>query len=229
MPVPDNEAVCGLLDAPSVTVRVPVSAPMMLGVNVIEMVQFPLAGTLLPHVLVWAKSPLVVMLEIPRQSRLLVKVMVFAALVVPSACLPKLSEIGLSATGTTPVPANEAVCGLLDAASVTVKVPVSAPMMLGVNVTEMVHLLLAGTLLPHVLVWAKSPLVVMLEMPRAESRLLLKVTVFAALVVSLGLLAEAQRDRTERRRHDARSRQRSGLRAVGRASVNVSGFPSPRR
>ena len=184
MPVPASEAVCGLLDAPSVTVSVSVSPPVMLGVNVIEMVQVKLAGTLTPHVLVWAKSPLATMLEMASAvSRLLVAVMIFAALVVYSACLPKLSEAGARVTGITPVPASEAVCGLLDAPSVTVKVPVSAPVMLGVNVTEMVQLELAATLLPHVLVSAKSPLAMMLEMERAEFRLLVKVTVFAALVV----------------------------------------------
>jgi hypothetical protein len=59
MPLPDKMTVCGLLDAPSVTVRVPVSTPTMLGVNVTEMVHLLLAGTLLPQVLVWAKSLLV--------------------------------------------------------------------------------------------------------------------------------------------------------------------------
>ena len=80
--------------------------------------------------------------------------------------MPKLSEMGLSVAGTTPVPDKEAVWGLVDALSVTVRSPVSPPMMLGVNVTEMVHLELAGTLVPQLLVWAKFPLVVMLEMAR---------------------------------------------------------------
>ena len=64
MPLPDKMTVCGLLDAPSVTVRVPVSTPRLLGVYVTEMVHELVAGTLLPQVLVWAKSPLVVTLEI---------------------------------------------------------------------------------------------------------------------------------------------------------------------
>lgn len=97
--------------------------------------------------------------------------------------MPKPGEPGRSVTGSTPDPASEAVCGLFEAASVTVSVPVSAPMMLGVNVTEIVHFESAGTLLLQLLVWAKSPLVVMLEIARAESRLLVKVIVLAALAV----------------------------------------------
>ena len=43
-------------------------------------------------------------------------------------------------TGTTPVPLNEIVCGLFEALSVTVNVPLLAPVAEGVNVTEIVQL-----------------------------------------------------------------------------------------
>jgi hypothetical protein len=45
MPVPVNVAFCGVLDALSFTLRVPLSAPRALGVNVTLMVQVPFAAT----------------------------------------------------------------------------------------------------------------------------------------------------------------------------------------
>jgi hypothetical protein len=95
-------------------------------------------------------------------ERLLSSLTFRGALGLPTVCGVNHKEVGEITVCTTPLPDNVAVCGLLDAASVTVSVPVSTPRMLGVYVTKMVHLLLATTLLPHVLVWAKSPLVVTL-------------------------------------------------------------------
>ena len=48
--------------------------------------------------------------------------------------------------GATPVPVRLRVWGLFEAVSVTVRVPLSAPTTLGVNITLMVHLPLAATL-----------------------------------------------------------------------------------
>ena len=62
----------------------------------------------------------------------------------------------------------------------TFSVAVLAPWEVGVNVTLIVHFPLAGTLLPHVLVWAKSlelvPKTAMLEMLKAEAPELPRVT-----------------------------------------------------
>src|SRR6266852_657936 len=86
-----------------------------------------------------------------------------------------------------PVPVTATVCGLLLALSDTVRVAVRAPVALGVNVTEMVHLPLACTLPSHVLVSAKSPgSAPANEMPLIVSvvgRLFVSVTFLAALVV----------------------------------------------
>jgi eukaryotic-like serine/threonine-protein kinase len=63
-----------------------------------------------------------------------------------------------------------------------------------VNFTEMVHLPLAATVVPQVLVWAKSlgsaPVKVMLLMVDAVDRLLVNVTVLAVLVVLTGCAAK---------------------------------------
>src|SRR5712664_3164275 len=63
-PVPVRDTVCGLPDALSVIVRVPVREPTAVGVNVTLIVQFApaanvpgLTGQALPPVLVSAKSP----------------------------------------------------------------------------------------------------------------------------------------------------------------------------
>src|SRR5258708_9997162 len=57
-PVPVRLTDCGLPEALSVMLRVPVRLPDAVGVNVTLMVQFAPAATELPQVLVWAKSPL---------------------------------------------------------------------------------------------------------------------------------------------------------------------------
>ena len=66
MPVPDKVAVCGLVLALSVTVRVPVSAPNALGENTTEMVQFAPAARVFGdrgQFEVWEKLPEVEMLK----------------------------------------------------------------------------------------------------------------------------------------------------------------------
>src|SRR3989441_6348730 len=57
IPVPDTPEVWGLLLALSVTVNVALRDPVAVGVNVTLIVQFPLAATLDPPVLVCPKSP----------------------------------------------------------------------------------------------------------------------------------------------------------------------------
>jgi hypothetical protein len=98
---------------------------------------------------------LAVMLEmLSATTALLVKVKFFALLGVPCGTLPKFAEVGISVAGTTPVPVIDAVCGLFEALSFTISVPVSVPRMLGVNVTLIVQCPCAATLPPQVLVCA---------------------------------------------------------------------------
>jgi hypothetical protein len=56
-----------------------------------------------------------------------------------SPTFPKLSDVGVKVAGTTPVPVSAAVWGLFEAVSVTLRVPLSAPRTLGVNLTVMVQ------------------------------------------------------------------------------------------
>jgi hypothetical protein len=59
------------------------------------------------------KSPLVTMLEIVSVApELFVSVTVFAALVVPTDCVPKARLVGDSVTGMAPVPLTSMTCGL---------------------------------------------------------------------------------------------------------------------
>jgi hypothetical protein len=61
--------------------------------------------------------------------------------------------------------------------------PVRVPIAVGVNVTLIWQFALAATLVPQLLVWAKSPLTAMLLMFNAALPVLERVTVFAALAV----------------------------------------------
>ena len=58
-PMPCSVAVCGLLAALSVIVRVPVLAPVAVGAKVTVTIQFTFPAIALGQALVWAKSPLV--------------------------------------------------------------------------------------------------------------------------------------------------------------------------
>src|SRR6266699_3355567 len=64
---------------------------------------------------------------------------------------------------TEPVPERLVTWGLVAAASVTMSWPVLVPTAVGVNVTFTVHVCPGASVEPQLLVWAKSPLVVMLK------------------------------------------------------------------
>jgi hypothetical protein len=119
--------------------------------------------------------------------------------VVFTVTLPKASEEGetfATVLELDPVPVSETVWGLPVALSVIETLAVRVPAAVGVNVTLMLHVALAFTLLPQVLVWAKSPLLVpvmaMLVSERAAEPLLVKVTLCAALVVFTVWLAKVK-------------------------------------
>ena len=96
----------------------------------------------------------------------------------PTACAEKVREVGerLTAGVVPPVPVRLTVCVAGLALSVMVRVPVLVPVAVGLKVTLMVQLALADTLEPQVLVWEKSPLVLMHEMVRPEPPVFLSVT-----------------------------------------------------
>lgn len=166
------------------------------GVNVTLMVQLPPAETVLPQVVVSAKSaesvPVMAMLTpVKFVVPVLVKVMTCAGLVVPWFWLPKVRLVGERLTpGPLPVPVRLTVCVLpvtLLVLSVMVNDAVRVPGSVGVNVTLIGQLLFAASELPHVVVSAKSPdsvpVTAMLAILKFEVPVLLRVTVWAALVV----------------------------------------------
>ena len=105
------------------------------------MAQFPPTATELPQLSVSAKSPLVEIVVIAKAAEpVFVSVTVCAALVVPTVWLAKVSEAGerlAVVVDAVPVPVRPAVCGLPEALSVTLKLPVRVPDAVGENVTLM--------------------------------------------------------------------------------------------
>jgi hypothetical protein len=74
------------------------------------------------------------------------KVVVWAVLVVPTGCEPKLRLAGVSVTaGAVPVPLSETPCGLSDASSLMVTPAVRLPVAEGENVTETEHVALTAS------------------------------------------------------------------------------------
>jgi hypothetical protein len=85
---------CGLLLALSVIVTVPEREPAAVGVNVMLMVQLPRPATEPPQVFVCAKSPATTMLlTLNAVEALLLSVTDLAALLLPTATLPKEREL----------------------------------------------------------------------------------------------------------------------------------------
>ena len=140
-PVPERETVCGLSGAASLMVRVPAATPSVVGENSTPRPQLAPAAMLEPQVLVaTTKGPLVEMLEKWRVTFCrLVTVTVLAVLLSPTASEPKLRLAEESDTGALPLPVRVTVCvpALFD----IVTDPVTEPVAIGVNVTEMVQVL----------------------------------------------------------------------------------------
>src|SRR5258708_4233899 len=117
-PIPVRLTDCGLPEALSVMLRVPVRLPDAVGVNVTLMVQFAPAATELPQVLVWAKSPLAATpVRFSEALPVFASVTDCAALVVPTVWLAKVSEVGETlATGAGPeAPKNSVISGAVAA------------------------------------------------------------------------------------------------------------------
>ena len=155
-PVPVRDTSCGLFAALSAMLNEPVRVPVAVGVKVTFTVQLVLTARLAPQLLVCAKSPLALMLDM-----LAAAVPVFEtvtgcdALPLPSTCAGKVKALlDRPITGAVPVPVRETVCGLFAALSVMVSVPLRDPLAVGVNVTFTVQLELAATLEAQLLVCA---------------------------------------------------------------------------
>ena len=160
------------------------------------MVQLALAARLVPQVLVSAKLAEAAMLLIESAPvPVFVKVMVCAALVVPTVWLAKVRLVGdklIVGVAATAVPLSDTACGLAAALSVNVIDPVSVPAAVGVKVTEIVQLAPAGRLDGQAVVSAKLPEAAMPLIERAPAPVFVKVTVCAALVVPTVWLANVR-------------------------------------
>jgi hypothetical protein len=140
----------------------PVCAPVAVGVNVTPTVHVPPPANELVQVLVASLNSALLLVTLSPEIAVVpafFTVKVVAPLVLPTATEPNPWFVGVSVIGAVPVPVKLAVC--VPALSMTVRVPVRAPMALGVKVTVMVHLPAAATE-GQVLVVAKSPLADML-------------------------------------------------------------------
>jgi len=162
-PVPVKKIVCGEPAALSVIVTAPVLVPATVGSNVTETEQVPAGATEAPQVFVSAKSPEFAITSVRVPLPELVSVTVCASVVTPIVVEAKVrldDDRAITGRGAMAVPLSATVCGEPAALSMTVSVPVRVPTAVGANVTEIVHVPSTATLVPQVLVWAKSPEIV---------------------------------------------------------------------
>ena len=105
---------------------------------------------------------------------------------VPGFCLAKVSELVFNENRgeATPVPLKLIVLGLLDASLLMTRLPLLAPVAVGVKVTVMVQVAAFTNVVPQVVARSKSPFATMLTMVRTDPPpVFVKVIVWAALDV----------------------------------------------
>jgi hypothetical protein len=195
-PAPPNVTVCGLPGALSVIVSDPVLVPVVVGVNVILMVQFADVAKVAPQVVVVsANGPVTAMLVIVSDAvPVLLSVTVCAALVAPGGSEGNVKLLAETVTaGADTAPPNRVTdCGLFGALSVMTTVPLALPEAVGVKATLMVQDAPAATDAPQVFVSPKGGVEVILAMVSAAPPELVNVTVWAALVVPMGSAANVR-------------------------------------
>jgi hypothetical protein len=155
------------------------------GVNVTLTVQDAPTAIEVPQLLVCANGPLAEIDDtLAAALPVLLIVTVWAALVDPTTRLPKDRDAGEAlSVGPEGVPLPVRLTVLVAPPALTVRVPVREPVAVGVKVTLTVQDAPAAIEDPQLLVWAKSPLVVIDETDAAELVVLETDTVCAALVV----------------------------------------------
>ncbi len=110
----------------------------------------------------------------------------------PTATLGRVRLVGLNASGATLVPVSLTTCGLVAALSVMVRAPVIDATELGAKLTLIVQLLDAASDVEQLLVWVKSPLVVIEPMESGPEPEFFRVTALEALVVPTAVLANVR-------------------------------------
>lgn len=162
VPVPDNAAVCGLVESLSNTLTVPVGNPTDVGVKFTYTKHVPPAATtwLLPQLVapVPKLNGAVTLTDgLPSVSEapvLLVSVILLGPKVDPTGVVGNASAAGVNTTRLVPVPVIPTICGLLGSLSSITSAPFFAPVVLGLNSTPIVHFAAAAKALPdagHVL------------------------------------------------------------------------------
>lgn len=182
IPDPLSEMTCGLSAALSVMVVVAVNVVTLVGVKVTEMLQDAPAARLPPHVVVSANAPVVTMLVMVSDALpVFVIVTVCGTLVVFCCCPANVRLVAdswtMGADAAPPNPESEITCGLPEALSVIVVVPVEATALDGLNVTEIVQFAPAASEDVQVVVLAKGKVVTILVMESASVPVLVIVTI----------------------------------------------------
>jgi hypothetical protein len=155
----------------------PVCAPVAVGPKVTPTVHdAPPANELVQVLVAILNSALLLVTLSPEIAAVPVfrTVMVVAALVIPTATEPNPCVAGVTVMGTVPVPVKLAVC--VPAPSTTVRVPVRAPVALGVKLAVMVQLAPTATEVQGA-VAVKSPLADTLVTASATVPVFLRVNV----------------------------------------------------
>ena len=197
-PVPESDALSGLLEALVRNVSDADRAPSAVGVNVTLTVQFSPAASVPPQVFAeMAKSPgfapvRVMLVIVTVAGPVFVSVTVCALLVPATTTLPKgrLTGLRLTVNAGTPVPDSGALLGLLAALVVNVSAADRTPVAEGVNVTLTAQLSPAARVPPQVFAeMAKSaaftPVRAMLAIVSVAVPLFVSVTVCAAVVAPI--------------------------------------------
>src|SRR5215831_3647913 len=163
----------------------PEREPAADGLNVTVIEHEVCANSDVPQLLVWVKSPLALMATIFNVAvPEFVTVTVFAGLFVQRSWFANVRLAGESeTTPAVAVPARVTYCGLLTSESLTVTSPVRVPPIVGLKVTLAVQDAPAAIGLVHVLVTAKSPVMVMLLIVSVVAPWLMSVMDWAGLVV----------------------------------------------
>jgi hypothetical protein len=194
VPVPVSAAVCGPLGSLSATLKVAVAAAAAVGVNVTLMVQAAPAARVVPQVVVSANNdadvpPMETAMALKGEVVLLLRVTIFAGLVVLMDWLPKATVAGvrnIPVGGVVPVPVSAIVCGLLGSLSTTVSAAFSVAVVEAVKIISMVQFEPAANVVvqvevPRVKSVALAPVNEMVMPVSVAEVLLYKVTVFSAL------------------------------------------------
>ena len=125
----------------------------------------------------------------------LVRVMLWGLLLVPTACEENVKELGERlTTAPAPVPVRLMVWVPGLALSEMRIEPVSEPVSVGVKVTLSVQVAPGARLLPQLLVWEKSPLAVILEIVRVPLPLFARAIASGELVAPTTTLPRSNDD-----------------------------------